>query len=318
VRAVVITAPGRLEIRDVPAPTAGPEQVLVRVEGCGVCGSNLPRWEGRPWFSYPALPGSPGHEGWGRVEAIGSAVSTLAVGDRVGFLSDGAFAELDVARADAVVRLPPALAGSDVPAEALGCVMNVWRRSAVQRGTTVAVIGVGFLGGLLIQLAARAGARVIAVSRRPWSLELARRLGAVDAISLDDSDDAIEDRVEELTDGAGCAQVFEAVGLQRPLGLAARLCAVRGRLVIVGFHQDGPRHVDMQLWNWRGLDVVNAHERDAQVYVRGMEAAIDAQVSRAIDPAPLLTHRIPLAEAGDAFELLRTRPPGFVKALVIP
>jgi threonine dehydrogenase-like Zn-dependent dehydrogenase len=110
--------------------------------------------------------------------------------------------------------------------------------------------------------------------------------------------------------------VIELVGLQRPLDLAAKLCRVRGRLVIGGFHQDGPRQVDMFLWNWRGLDVINAHERDSDAYVSGITTAIDRVASGVMVPEPLYTHRVDLARAGEAFELLRKRPPGFVKALV--
>ena len=88
------------------------------------------------------------------------------------------------------------------------------------------------------------------------------------------------------------------------------------RLVIAGFHQDGPRQVDMFQWNWRGLDVVNAHERDRAVYVDGMAAAFDGVLARRLDPAKLYTHRLPLERAAEAFTLLAERPDGFVKALV--
>ena len=80
--------------------------------------------------------------------------------------------------------------------------------------------------------------------------------------------------MNELTDDRGCDVAIEAVGAQWPLDLAAELTAVRGRLVIAGYHQDGPRQVSMQSWNWKGLDVINAHERDPQVYVAGMEEAV--------------------------------------------
>jgi threonine dehydrogenase-like Zn-dependent dehydrogenase len=92
----------------------------------------------------------------------------------------------------------------------------------------------------------------------------------------------------------------------------------RGRLVITGFHQDGPRQVNMFLWNWRGLDVINAHERDPQVYVEGIRLAVDAVADGTLDPAPLYTHTFPLDRLGDAMETMRTRPDGFLKALVTP
>ena len=72
----------------------------------------------------------------------------------------------------------------------------------------------------------------------------------------------------------------------------------------------------MQLWNWRGLDVVNAHERDPQVYLDGMKAAVRAVASGELDPRPLYTHILPLARLPEAFALMRARPDGFLKALV--
>jgi threonine dehydrogenase-like Zn-dependent dehydrogenase len=320
-RAAVITAPRTCAVEEVDTPVPAPDQVLIRVEGCGVCGSNLPLWEGRPWFTYPAPPGSLGHEGWGRIVALGTrarASAELQVGARVAFLSERAFADYDVASLDAVVPLPPTLDDQDVPGEPLGCVMNIWRRSAIQAGQTVAIVGLGFLGAMLTQLAVRAGARVIAISRRPWSLQLATALGAAETLELGDDQGAVVARVEALTGGALCERVIEVVGLAAPLELAAKLCGVRGRLVIAGFHQDGPRQIDMFLLNWRGLDVINAHERDPAAYVAGIRAAIDGVASRALQPDALYTDRIPLDRAGDAFELLRTRPDGFVKALVTP
>ncbi len=317
-RAAVITAPRTCEVVTVETPTPASEQVLIRVEGCGVCGSNLPKWEGRPWFTYPGEPGNPGHEGWGRVVALGAGVRDVRIGDRVAFLSDHAFAEYDVAPAQSAVVLPDSLGKDDVPGEPLGCVMNIWRRSEIAPGHTVAIIGLGFLGALLTQVAARAGARVIAISQRAFSRDVARQMGARETIDLGQDDAAIVKHVEELTDGAGCDCVIEVVGMQRPLDLAAKLCRVRGRVVIAGFHQDGPRQVDMFLWNWRGLDVINAHEREPAAYVHGMRAAIDGLSAGRIDPRPLYTHRVPLERAGEAFEALRTRPDGFVKAVVAP
>jgi threonine dehydrogenase-like Zn-dependent dehydrogenase len=312
-RAAVITGPRRCEVVEVAMPKPARDQVLVEIEGCGVCGSNLPRWEGRPWFTYPTQPGNPGHEGWGTVVEKGDGVRDIAVGDRVAFLSDHAFAEYDVS--NAYVKLPVA---DEVPGEPLGCAMNIFARSEVRPGQTVAVIGLGFLGALITQLATKAGARVIAISQRPWSLALAKKMGAAEVIELSRDDAEIVARVEALTGGHGCERVIEVVGLQRPLDLATKLARVRGRLVIAGFHQDGPRSIDMFQWNWRGLDVVNAHERDPREYLAGMAAAVEAIVARRIDPKPLYTHRIPLSEAAAAFELLRTRPDGFVKALVMP
>ena len=84
------------------------------------------------------------------------------------------------------------------------------------------------------------------------------------------------DRVNEMTGGAGCPRVIEAAGEQSTLTIASGISAEGGRLVIAGYHQDGPRQVDMQQWNWRGLDVINAHERDPAVAARGLVEAVKA------------------------------------------
>jgi threonine dehydrogenase-like Zn-dependent dehydrogenase len=311
--AAVVEAPGRAALHDAPIPRPDAGQVRLRLEGCGVCGSSLAIWEGRPWFEYPLEPGGPGHEGWGVVDEVGAGVDEAWLGRRVAALSYHAHARHDLADVATLVPLPSSLDGVPFPGEPLGCAMNVFERSDVRSGQTVAVIGVGFLGALLIQLAAGAGARVIALSRRPFALEVARRCGADEALTADDTAEA---RIDALTGGEGCERVIEAVGAQAPLTLAGRLAGVRGRLVIAGFHQDGPREVDLQRWNWHGLDVINAHERDPARYVAGMAAAVEAVADGRLDPAPLYTHVVGLERLGEAYEAMRTRPDGFLKALV--
>ena len=314
-RAAWLGGPGRVEFGTVARPEPGPGQVRLRLEGCGVCASNLTPWAGPEWQSYPTEPGSLGHEGWGTIDALGPGVDGLAVGDRVAALSFRSYAEYDLADAGAVVPLPAALDGTPFPGEPLGCAFNIFRRSGIRAGQTVAIVGIGFLGAILTRLASDAGARVIAISRRPFSLDLARAYGAAETISMDDGG-AIVARVKELTDGALCPVVIEAVGKQWPLDLAAELTGERGRLVVAGYHQDGPRQVNMWLWNWRGLDVINAHERDPAVYTAGIREAVDAVASGRLDPGPLLTHRYPLERLGEALDATRDRPDGFLKALV--
>jgi threonine dehydrogenase-like Zn-dependent dehydrogenase len=272
-RAGVVTGPGRAETTSTRRPRPRDGEVLVRVEGCGVCGSSLPFWDGRPWFDYPGEPGAPGHEVWGRTED----------GRRVATLSYHGFAEWDVADAAAVVELPAALDGLPFPGEALACAVNVARRAAVRPGQHVAVVGMGFLG--------------TAVASLLESVTEVRRDTAV---------------VGEFD------VVVEAAGTQAALDTASRLVAAGGRLVIAGFHQDGPRTVDLQSWNWRGLDVVNAHERDPQAYVRGLREAVELTVAGRLDPERLVTHRLPLDRLAEAFHLACRRPPGFLKAVVCP
>ncbi|MBV9931019.1 MAG: zinc-binding dehydrogenase [Alphaproteobacteria bacterium] len=316
-RAAVLEGPGRVSVREVARPVPAPGQVRVKLEGCGVCASNLTPWEGPEWMHFPTEPGALGHEGWGVVDAVGDGVEGLAAGDRVAALSYRSYGEYDVAEAAAVVKLPEALAGQPFPGEPLGCAFNIFRRADVRPGQDVAIVGIGFLGAILTRLATDAGARVIAISRRSFSLDLARRFGAAETIPMDDHR-AIIERVKDLTGGRLCARVIEAAGKQWPLDLAGELVAEGGKLVVAGYHQDGPRQVNMQMWNWKGIDVVNAHERDPAVAMRGIREAVEAVASGRLDPSPLYTHRYTLDRLGEALDATRDRPDGFLKALVTP
>ena len=314
-RAAVIASPGRAELCECALREPGKGEILVRIEGCGVCGSNLPVWEGKPWFSYPLAPGAPGHEGWGVIEAIGDGVKNCRSGERVAFLSEHAFAEYDITTAAKAVAIPTEFGDTPVPGEPLACAVNIASRSKFQSGESVAIVGVGFLGALLVQLAKMTGANMTAISRRKFARQVAERFGADEVFEWDGSDTA--KKISDARGGKGFDCVVECAGTQNSLDLATQLTKERGRLIIAGYHQDGPRQVDMQLWNWRGLDVVNAHERDSEVYVEGMKRALDLITAGMLDTDPLYTHKFPLAELGRAMEMLSLRPDGFMKALVM-
>lgn len=314
-KAAVIVGPEQAEIIRTPAPDPEPGEIVVRLEGCGVCASNLPLWQGREWFSYPALPGAPGHEGWGRVHALGAGVRGFTVGDRVALLSYQAYAEFDRAPAASALKLPPALDGIPFPGESVGCAMNVFRRSEPAAGETVAVVGAGFLGLIFTALAVRRGARVIALSRRPFALELAAAHGAAHTVLMDDHRRVLEE-MGNLTKGVGCDRVLEATGYQWPLDLAGELVRERGRIIIAGFHQDGPRQVNLQLWNWKGVDVINAHERDPRRYLEGIRDGVQAVASGELSLAGLITHQFELEQVALAYRTLAERPDGFVKGVI--
>jgi NADPH2:quinone reductase len=304
-RAAVLKSARRVVVEDVPAPEPAAGQVRVRLRGAGICASELPLWQGREWFRYPRMPGEPGHEGWGTVDALGPEARGAQVGQRVAVISQRAHAEFDVCPAESLVALPDQLE-PPFPGEPLACAVNVLRRAPVAPGQRVAVIGCGFMGLLLVQLCAPLAGELAAVSRREHGLELARSLGASSAWRFGEA---------ALTRQPPFDVVYEATGHPEPLELAGQLTAVRGRLVLVGYHQDGRRSVDVQLWNWRGLDVVNAHERDPAVYVEGLRAAVALCAAGRLVLGPLITHRYALEELGEAYRISSERPDGFVKAV---
>lgn len=315
-RSLVLEAPKKLSVREAALPQPKSGEVRIKLKGSGVCASNIPVWEGRDWFSYPNPAGNPGHEGWGTIDAIGEGVEGFEIGERVTALSYNAYATHDLAEASNVVKLPKALNGKPFPGEPLGCAMNIFSRSDIKPGQTVAIVGSGFLGLLLIQLAKSAGAKVIALSKREFSLESAEKAGADQTILMDDHFQIIE-KVKQLTNDNFCERVIEATGKEWPLNLSIELTAERGKLIVAGFHQDGMRNVNVQLLNWRGIDMISAHERDPRQYINGIKAAIKAVEEGKMDPFPFFTHSFPLEESETAFQYLTERPDGFIKAIII-
>lgn len=314
-RAAVITGPGSVEVQETDLVAPAAEQVQVKVEGCGLCGSDLAIWEGRPWFDYPRPTGAPGHEAWGVVERVGDDVTGVQPGDRVAGLFQQAFAEYATTHVDQVLAVPEPARDTHFAGEPLACAANAVRRSGIKEGDTAVVVGIGFIGAAIVAFAKAAGAEVVATSRRPFALQTATAMGADRVVPLDDE---AEPRIQEHLDGGLADVVFEVTGRQAPLDLATRLTRIRGTLVIAGYHQDGPRSVDLQLWNWRGLDVVNAHERAPEAYMAGMRHTAALLSDGIVDFSPLYTHTYPLDRLDQAFEAMVTRPEGFMKAVIQP
>lgn len=313
--AAVLTKPKTIEVQHVQFPQIKDDEVKIKVQGCGICASSIPLWEGREWFSYPTEPGSPGHEGWGIVEKAGDQITDLNAGDRVAFLSYHAYAEYDSANRNSLVKLPPGLHDKPFPGEPLGCAMNIFERSDISRGDTVAIIGTGFLGTLLCQLVKHKGAKVIAISRRQYSLDFAKQFGADETVPLTATWE-VSNKVAEITHNAFCNRVIEATGKQEAIDIATEIVSEGGKIIIAGYHQDGLRQVNFQKWNWKGIDVINAHERDPKKYLTGMQKAVEAVSAGIITPDSLYTDVLSLNELNKGFEMTATRPDGFMKAII--
>src|SRR3954469_23640406 len=99
-KAAVFTGPGQVKVERVPLPMPKADEVRIRIQGCGVCASNLAHWQGMPWSQFPMEPGSMGHEAWGTVDFVGPGVKDFQKGDRVAGLSYHAYAEYDIAKSD--------------------------------------------------------------------------------------------------------------------------------------------------------------------------------------------------------------------------
>jgi threonine dehydrogenase-like Zn-dependent dehydrogenase len=313
--AAVLVSPRRFELREFAIPRVGSDEVRIRVEYCGICSSNLAPWKGAPWFSYPFPPGAPGHESVGVVEELGAGVLDREIGDYVSVLGNNGFAEYQIAKAHCVVPIPGGRYEAPFLGEPLGCAINIFRRAQIRRDDWVAIVGTGFLGTILLQLCLGVGSKVIAISRRRSALRTAEEMGATLAAPFGNSADLLE-AVLNATGQQLCNVVIEAGGVQETLDIASALTGTRGRLVVAGYHQDGRRSVNMQEWNWRGIDVINAHERDQAVYVEGIRLAVEAVASNRIRLEGLISHFFPFAQIENGFRTLEQRPEGFVKGVV--
>lgn len=315
-KAGMITAPKEFEVVETPILQPAEGEVRIQLSGSGICASNLPVWEGRKWFSYPASVGAPGHEGWGVIDAVGKNVRKELIGKRVTALTYNAFAEYDLAKVENIVILPDSLAKKAFPGEPFGCAMNIFQRTNPLPKDKVAVIGCGFLGLLLIQLLKDRGCEVLAISQRDFSLEMAREMQADHCVKLDDHYRVIE-KIKALTKGEFCDKTLECTGKEWPLNLGIEITRTKGKLIVAGYHQDGMRKVNMQLLNWRGIDMINAHERDPREYIKGIKNAILAIEEKRLHPFELLTHRFSLQNLARGFHYLKERPEGFIKGIAV-
>ena len=264
-KALSLTAPDRLAYGDVPDPVVGPEDVLIGVRACGICGSDVHGMDGRTGRRIPPI--IMGHEAAGTIREVGPGVTGWRAGDRVTFDStvwcgtcdvcrhgrvnlcatgggcwacrlrsigsDGAFAELVAVPARILHRLPDEV--SDVQG-ALVEPLAVALHAVARAGDVIerpVVVGAGFIGLLLVQaLAARGCERIVAVDVDAGRLGRAEALGAVPVRA--GSADELVAAITGSTSGEGPDVVFEAVGVDETVASAIALVRTGGRVVLVG------------------------------------------------------------------------------------
>ncbi|NLV56358.1 MAG: NADPH:quinone oxidoreductase family protein [Acidimicrobiales bacterium] len=232
-RVVSLDGPDGIEVGDVDEPTAHPGQVVIDVEAAGITFPDLLMTRGE-YQMRPEPPFVPGSQVAGTVRTAPEG-SDLRPGDRVAALCGlGGLAEVATAGVDATFALPDAVsfaAASILPVNTLTAEFAFERRGRLQPGETVLVHGAaGGVGTACIQVAKAMGARVIAVTSSPEKAEVARRVGADEAIDVD----GFKDAARALTDGRGVDVVLDPVGGDRFTD-SLRSLATEGRLLVVGF-----------------------------------------------------------------------------------
>jgi threonine dehydrogenase-like Zn-dependent dehydrogenase len=312
----ILVSPQHSVIEERPLPVVGPEDVLVRVKSCGVCASELHGWKGDAG-SYPR---EYGHEVAGEVVEVGSSVQAYRPGMRVTGLFQKAYAEYACAAQNLVAPIPEGISYEEALGEPLSCILSGARRTTVELGDTVALVGVGFMGLLMLQaVRLRGAAHIIAIDPRPVARERALQLGADEAMTPEEVPDALKlTEWNHLGKGRGVPVVMECSGTPAGLTQAAQLVREHGTLALVGWHQGGLRQVDVELWNWKAFDVVNAHERRRDYQMDCMRRGLALLGTGRLQTKVLVTHCFGLHEVDRAFAALAAKPAGFHKAIIVP
>ena len=340
-KAAVLVEKGRVEVRDVPAPDVGPDDVLVAPKAVGICGSDLHLYRhGRIGTSVVQGAMVLGHEPAGEVARVGERVQHVLPGDRVivepgiscgacfwchkgdynlcphvRFLgippSDGAMCEQLAVPARFVHRLPDSKSWADgAMIEPFAVGLQAAKSAGVAPGDSVVVMGAGPIGLMVLQAARIHGATtLIAVDLEARPLELAKQLGATAAFDARQPD--LAERVRELTGGRGADHAIEAVGVAASVQTALDLVRRGGTLTLVGIAPEPGVALNTMKIVRTGITL-----RSSFRYAHAHLAAIALAAEGRADLRALVTHRYALSDAGRAFDDVANRRDGVVKAVV--
>lgn len=313
-QAALLERPGHFGIVDEPVPEPGWGEILVRTSVCGICTSEVDMFEGHnPSLEYPRFIG---HEVSGTIAGVGPGVGGFSEGDHVAVYAEGrGYAEYIVVPAAWAVKMKPDTPFDLALGEPIACSVNGVRKADPEIGDSVAIVGCGFMGLIMMQVFRACGVGdIIAIDRRESVLALAHVLGATHLVNGADVDPV--DAVKEITGGRGVDIGVEAAGSQGSLDLTSQIVRMEGKLEIFGFHQGTPRSVDWGWWNWMAFQVVNAHTRTQSVYVDGMRIGIEMMERGTLDMRSLVTHRFGLDDINLGFETAAGKAEGFVKGVI--
>ncbi len=348
-KAVVLMGPDHLEVKEMPTPGPGPQDVLIRVESCALCSTDVS-------LIHKPLPGQPpygefiiGHEYAGVIEEVGETVDEVSPGDHVvveahlgcmrcrncrvgnysaclnygnrkkghranGFTTNGGNAQYAVNHINTVYKVE-----KDVDLDEaslitnLGCVLYGYETiGGFIVGETVVVIGPGPLGLSSVQAAPALGAdKVILIGTRASRLEIAKRTGADRIINAKDED--AYDVIMEETGGVGADYIVESSGSQSGLDLAIRATKRMGKILLLGFpHEPFPADLGTLALNNKHIFTVRG-EGWANV-----GRAVSLLNHRRVDLSPLVTHRFPIDQIDEAFRTFNERIDGAIKVVSKP
>jgi L-iditol 2-dehydrogenase len=341
--ALLLTEYMKLELVDFPKPEIGPDDVLVRVRACGICGSDVHGFDGSSGRRNPPL--IMGHEAAGEVALVGANVHDLKAGDRVTFDSTvycgkcaycsrgdvnlcdnrevvgvapkefkrhGAFAEYVSVPRRIMYRLPenfPFEQAALIEAVSIG--VHAVAITPVRLGDTAVVIGAGMIGLVTLQAAKAAGcSRIIAVDMEDSKIAAAKSMGATDGINPKNAN--VADVVRELTGGRGADVAFECVGYAQPVATAIHSVRKGGTVTLIGNLQPN-------------IEIPLQYVVTRQIRLQGSCASngeypqcIDLMARGVIKVAPLISAVAPLAEGPSWFNRLYQHEPNLMKVVLCP
>lgn len=344
-KALLLTAPSRLEFTDFPDPQPAAGEVLLCIRACGICGSDIHGWDGSTGRRRPPL--IMGHEAAGEVGGVGPGVTDWKPGDRVTFDSTiycgecgycregqvnlcerrrvvgvapaeyrqhGAFAEYLALPARGLVRLPDGLSYPHAAMiEPVSIAVHAVRRVTVRPGDAAVVVGAGMIGLLVIQALRWAGARtIVAVDLAESRLALARELGATHTLRSDACDVAAE--VAKLTGGRGADLAFEVVGLTATVNLSLQVLRRGGSVVLVGNLSPTTADFPLQAVVTRELSVFGTCGSAGEYPL-----CLDLIARGVIRVEPMIAAVAPLTEGAAWFEKLSAKDGGkYMKVILEP
>ncbi len=320
-KAIVNTAPGRLEMLDWPRPEPGPGQVRIRTGACGVCATDLLMIAG---WTRTAPPAIPGHEWSGTVDAVGPggdpelvgrrcvAENVWADGGEVGFEHPGGYAEYLLTEAANVYPLP-----ADFPLataaliEPLAVCVRAVRRLRLEDRRSVLVIGDGVIGLIALMLLRRAGVEQVALAGgRAGRLALAAELGASQLLNYHAVTGSLVEALRSLP-GGPFPNVMEASGSERGVAASLEVVARGGHILVIGDYSGGRASF---AWNdllHREIELIGSNA-SAGAWPEAVRLAREG----ALPLARLITHRLPAARFAEAIELTRSRQGDLIKAVL--
>lgn len=334
--------PGNMELRDVPVPEISPDEVLIQVRACGICGSDIKIYDDQHPYVPPVVVG---HEFSGEIVEVGSRVGDWRVGDRVvseqhvgacghcrqcltgnafactskrapGYFTDGAFTEMIKVPAWLLHRIPDQISFIEAAftEPSAVAVHGVLERTGIASEDSVLILGCGPIGLAAAKMAQLAGAAQVIITGLEQDekvrLSKARELGIEQVVNVSQTD--LNQYIEELTDGKGVDVVIELSGAVAAIEQAFTLARHLGRVGIIGQPPTDAVSIPYRHAMFRALVVSFSYSSKFTSW----EKALSMFAREAIKPAEFITHTLPLAEWERGFQLVRSGEA--VKVVLVP